>query len=343
MVDRPTITDLARASGVSISTVDRVLNGRARVREDTARRVYDAARQIGYHGAPLIHKRLEEALPHIRVGLVLHKERQAFYQHFRRAAEEAAAAMRGVRAEMRIVFSPSQSPDDFVAALDSMKGRVDVVGSTAVSHLSTTDAVIRLQNAGIPCFALLNDFAQGVRRGYIGSNNLKVGRIAANMMATSTGARGKIALFVGGYRWHGHELRETGFRSYMREYAPDCEVLDTLINLETRQLTYDATRDLLDRHPDLRGIYCAGGGMEGVITALREARAPRDVALVVNELTPDSRLALADRYVDMVVATPLETLCADLLDFSQRLKEDPETPIPGQHFLKPDLYLPESV
>ena len=137
-----------------------------------------------------------------------------------------------------------------------------------------------------------------MRQNYVGLNNLKVGRIAAHMIATAVHRPGKTAVFVGGYRWHGHELRETGFRSYFREYAPQFTVLDTLVNLETRQLTYEATLDLLSRHPDLRGIYCAGGGMEGAIAALREARAPGEVTLVVNEITPESRSALADRYVD---------------------------------------------
>ena len=37
MAKRPTITDLARISGVSVATVDRVLNNRLPVREETAR------------------------------------------------------------------------------------------------------------------------------------------------------------------------------------------------------------------------------------------------------------------------------------------------------------------
>lgn len=44
--------------------------------------------------------------------------------------------------------------------------------------------------------------------------------------------------------------------------------------------------------------------MEGAIAALREARQPGEVALVVNELTPESRSALIDRHVTMVIATP---------------------------------------
>jgi LacI family transcriptional regulator len=148
---------------------------------------------------------------------------------------------------------------------------------------------------------------------------------------------------VGGHRWHGHELRETGFRSYIRESAPRFDVLDTLVNLETRQLTYEATLDLLSRQPELRGIYVAGGGMEGAIAALREVRAPGEVALVVNELTPESAAALSDGYVTMVDATPLPDLCRDLLAMMIRSAATGPSAVPGQHFLQPDLYLPESV
>ncbi len=163
------------------------------------------------------------------------------------------------------------------------------------------------------------------------------------MVSTAAQRPGKIAIFVGGHRWHGHELRETGFRSYFREHRPDATVLDTLVNLETRQLTYEATLDLLSRHPDLCGFYCAGGGMEGAIAALRETRAPGEVALVVNELTPESRIALAERYVTMVIGTPVDTLCRALVRLAaQTLKQD-AAPLPGQLFLDPALYLPESV
>ena len=69
---------------------------------------------------------------------------------------------------------------------------------------------------------------------------------------------GKVATFVGGHRYHGHELRETGLRSSFREYAPDLELLGALLNLEERQVTYETTHAILEKHPDLAGIYCAG-------------------------------------------------------------------------------------
>ena len=343
MSRRPTIHDVAREAGLSTATVDRVLNARERVREDTARRVYEAARLVGYHAAPLIGQRVQTDLPRLRLGVVLHKEKQAFYQTFKAELERAVASASGVRASVQIEFAPSQTPADFAALMDDFGGRMDAVAATAVTHPEVTEAVMRLNAKGIPCFALLNDFAQGVRQNYLGLNNMKIGRIAAHLIAITSHQPGKIAVFVGGYRWHGHELRETGFRSYFREYAPQFTVLDTLVNLETRQLTYEATLDLLNRHPDLRGIYCAGGGMEGAIAALREVRQPGEIALVVNELTPESRAALVSRHVGMAIATPLGRLCADLVTLAAEAVRDGITPLQGQHFLPPDLYLSESV
>lgn len=343
MARRKTITDVAREAGLSVATVDRVLNGREKVREATARQVFEAAQRIGYHAAGLIGQRIQTELPLMRFGFVLHKEKQAFYQNFAAEIARAVANATGIRAEAVIEFSPSQSPADFVRIMAGMKGRVDAVAATAVTHHEVTEAVQGLRDAGVPCFALLNDYGQGVRETYVGLNNLKVGRIAASMIATATHKPGKIAVFVGGYRWHGHELRETGFRSYFREFAPQFTILDTLVNLETRQLTYEATLDLLERHPDLRGIYCAGGGMEGAIAALREARGPGEVALVVNELTPESRAALQDRYVVLVISTPLPALCRELLALMAAAAGQGPSEVTGQHFLQPDLFIAESV
>jgi LacI family transcriptional regulator len=343
MANRPTIHDVARAAGVSSATVDRVLNGREKVREDTIRKVYEAAQEVGYHAAPLLLQRVQAEKPRLRLGLVLHKERQSFYQDFRAEAERAISRATGVRGSLQVAFAASQSPKDFTSLMEAMAGRVDAIAATAVTHPEVTEAIERLNAKNIPCFALLNDFAQGVRQNYIGLNNLKVGRIAAHMIATASHRAGKVAVFVGGYRWHGHELRETGVRSYLREHAPQFQVLDTLINPETRQLTYEATLDLLNRHPDLRGIYCAGGGMEGAIAAVQEACKPGQVALVVNELTPESRAALISRHVTMVIATPLQRLCDDLVRLAADALVGGIRSLQGQHFLPPELYLPESV
>ena len=107
-------------------------------------------------------------------------------------------------------------------------------------------------------------------------------------------APGKVAIFVASSRFHGHEMREIGFRTYFRERVPEFEVIDTLVNPGSLKLAYDATRELLRQHPDLVGLNVAGFGPEGVIPALREANTAGRLAVVCNENTPDAVAALAD-------------------------------------------------
>ncbi len=332
--------DVAHEAGVSIATVNRVVAAAPGVREETARKIAEAAARVGYHGHNLIAQNVLRSLPEVKLGVVLHKEKQAFYAAFSEALRRACAEAEGARVTPEIVFSQSQAPVDVAEHLVSMCGRADVVAATAVNHGRVGEAVELLAADGVPCFTLLSDFAQNHRVGYFGLNNLKVGRGVAHMLSVAAPRPGKIALFVGGNRWHGHELKETGFRSQFREALPGFEVLDTLVNLETRQLTYEAMLDLLSRHPTLVGVYLAGGGMEGAIAALREETQPGNIALVVNEITPESRRALEDGYVTLIVATPLEQLCRELVAETVRLKVEGSS-LQVQRFLEPTLLLPE--
>lgn len=342
MSRRPTIKDVARAAGLSTATIDRALNGRANVRAETLRKIADAARDVGYHARGVLDHRLDASLPELRLGVLLLKEKQAFYQAFRSEIERAVSARSDIRGAVTFRFAKSQSPDEFGDLLADLGARTDAVAAVAINHQNLDKVVSDLKHKGVPTFSLLNDFAQGIRRNYIGLNNMKVGRQAAWML-TRISNPGQIAIFVGGNRWHGHDLREVGFRAFMREDASGFETLEALVNLETRQVTYEATLSLLDRHPDLRGIYVAGGGMEGAIAALREVRPPGKVKLVVNEVTPESRAGLLDGYVQMVIRTPLSEVCQSMIDLALAARSDPESNAVEQHFLAPRIVLPEIV
>lgn len=343
MPKRPTIADLAEASGVSVATVDRVLNGRLPVREETARRVYDAANAIGYHAAGLIRQRMSAPQRQHRLGFLFQKPEQAFYRDFAREIELAAARAPGFSARIAIDYWSEQRPEDIVARLNRMAEKTEAVALVSPDHPTITAAVEALKAHGIPVFSLLSDFAPGVREGYVGLNNRKAGRTAAWMIARAAPMPGKIAVFVGSHRFHGHELREIGLRSYFREHAPDFTVLETLVNLETADLTHQAMLDLIAQHQDLVGCYVAGGGMEGAISALRQARPTPSPAVVCHESTGDSRAALADNIVTMVIATPLTRLCAETIELMGRAIEDGAAATPGQTFLPFDIVLPESI
>ena len=260
MTKRPTLADIATAAGVGIATVDRVLNNRAPVRDDTARRVAEAAEKLGYHALGFISARVKRSLPAMTFGFVLSKEKQPFYQNLAREIEAAVTARRDIRGKAKITFVRATTPEDFCSAIKGLSEQCDAVAGAALNHPQVTRTVAEAAAKGVPFFSILNDFAEPSRLAYYGMDNMRVGRLAAWMLATKIRQSGKVAVFVGGSRWHGHILRETGFVSYFRDNAPELQVLDPLVNLDTRQITYEATLDLLSRHSDLRGIYVAGGG-----------------------------------------------------------------------------------
>ncbi len=347
MAKRPTIADLAQASGVSVATVDRVLNARHAVREDTAQRVYEAAQAIGFRATALIRRRIEaEERPEITLGLILQRPDQAFYQQFRAEAEAAASRAAGARVRLLIDFLPAQEPAETAARLRVMGERASAIALTSIDHHRVTEAVADLKARGVPVVALLSDFAQGVRLGYIGIDNLRAGRTAAWMIARALRPAAEplqVALMVGGHRWHGHELREAGFRSYFREHAPWVEVLDTLVTLEAPEMSHEMTLTLLARRSRLAGIYSAGGGMEGMIRALREEGGNRQLEVVVNELTDQSRPALADGLISLVIATPLRILSEELIARMIVAARGQSDGAATELFLPMTLHLPESL
>jgi LacI family transcriptional regulator len=342
MARRPTIADLARESGVSVATVDRVLNARHPVREETTRRVYEAATTIGYHAAGLIKQRLQQDLPQYRLGFILQRPIQPFYQSFAKEIESAVAGARHFRGIAQIDFVEAQTPTEISRRLRDMAARSRAVAMVSVDHPTINAAVAELKDKGIPVFSLLSDFATGVRAGYVGLDNRKVGRTAAWIIAKVAKNAGKVAVFVGSHRFHGQEMREIGFRSYFRELAPRFELIETVVNLEAGELAHEATLDLLKHHPELIGFYVAGGGMEGAISALREERMADRLVAVFNELTQDSRAALADNVATMVINTPLERLCRELVaQMGAAIERRGETP--GETFLPFDIFTSENI
>ena len=133
------------------------------------------------------------------------------------------------------------------------------------------------------------------------------------MIANCAKRPGKVALFVGSHRFHGHEAREMGFRAYFREEAPAFTLLETLVNFEDPQFTEDALLDLARERSDFVGCYVAGGGMEGAVSAMRKLPAERRPVMVCNELTALSRVALAERAITMVINTPLGAISREVV------------------------------
>lgn len=342
MARRPTIADLAETAGVSVATVDRVLNRRHPVREDTTRRVLKAAEEIGFHATALIRQRLSPDAPQRTFGLVLQKESHYFYQMLAAAIRDAVHAETSVRGQPLITFASALTPAATLERLVDVGAQADAVAIVSVDHPSINQHIEELRRHGKPTFGVLTGLTTPSWAGYVGIDNRKAGRLAAWTIARTAKVAGKVGILVGSHRYLGHEMREIGFRSYFREHAPSFQVLDAVVNLEEPAIAYEATLDLLKRHADLVGLCVAGGGMEGVIQALRDEEYAGRLSVVVNELTPDTRAALTDDIVTLVIGTPLRQLAATLVDAMMRAADGQLNGTPSQFILPFEVYTSEN-
>ncbi len=88
---RPTLRQVAALSGVSLKTASRVLNGEPYVSEPTARKVLDAAAQLGFR-RNAIARELRAGARSTSVGLIIGDVANPFYARIARGAERALRA-----------------------------------------------------------------------------------------------------------------------------------------------------------------------------------------------------------------------------------------------------------
>ena len=233
---RPTIADVAKAAGVGLSTVDRVLNGRAPVRRETAEQVLRAAEEIGFYGSGAMRQRLRTDKPTRTFGFILLQETRPFYQALAQALTTALETAPSIRGRVRIEFLDDLSPDSVAQRLTKLARSVDAIGLVAADHPHIAEAIDHVQSRGVPVVALITELTPRSRVAYVGVDNWKVGRTAAWAIANLRTAPGKVGIVVGSHRYRCQDQNEMGFRSFCREHAPGCQLLEP-VNASRRGAT----------------------------------------------------------------------------------------------------------
>lgn len=338
MARRPTIQDLAAKAGVSVSTIDRILNGRDKVRPDTVNRVLTAAEDIGFYALPALRHRFQSNRPKIRLGVLLQQPRRSFYRSIADALQLAASRSSDV--EVEIEHIEDLSPESVSEAMLCIGDRVQALAVVSAEHPRITAAIESLSAKGVPTYGLVSELSAACGTGYVGLDNWRVGRTAGWAIAGMCKAAGRVGIVVGNHRYRCQELNESGLRSYCREYAPDFTILEPVQTFESNSIARDVTEQLLRREPDLVGLYIAGGGMPGALEALRASGRAGSIVVVGNDLTDHTRLGLIDRVLTMVIAHPIERLASETV--AQMVADQTQGSVPGKRVLGFEMMSPEN-
>lgn len=344
-MNRPTIADLAQSAGVSVSTVNRILGGSNSVRPGTIERVRNAAEEIGFYGLGVIDARKKEAMPHYRFGFLLQQSSRELYQLFAQRIREAAGRRRDEQVEPVIEFVDRLEPDNIAGRLIALGEHCAAVSVIAADHPLIAQAIQALRADGKPAVAYITDQSAPDRAGYVGADNWKLGRAAAWFIANTTHRPGRVALFIGNHRYQCQDISDASFRSYVRENAAHLTVDDSRPTFEEPAEAYRIVKELLAEVDDLVGIYVAGGGISGVLRALREApeERRRAVRLICRDIGPETRKGLAEGLITAALCHPLDRTSDQLIQTMLDALGQKENGVTLQHTVPFEIITPENL
>ena len=330
MGSKPTIQTVAQMAGVSRGTVDRVLNGRAHVREDVRLRVLEAIRQSGYVSPRDTHQRqFQQAYPPMKLGVLLPNWEGQFRTEVDEGIAQAQAELESTGIHILIRRCETDIPAEALKLLDELtEAGASGLAVCAANDPSITARISALADEGIPCVTFNSDLPDSGRLCYVGVDNFACGRMSAGLMDLLLAGHGEVLLVAGQENNWSHQQRVDGFQTEAAANFPGLSLLPPQTCGDDQQLAHDIVCRAVKEHPSLRGVYVSVNGQLGACDALRELGLQGKVHLICHDLIPANaenvRRGLIDFLIDQDAALqgarPIELLMDYLL-----AGEKPET------------------
>lgn len=295
---RATVHDVARTAGVSLATVDRVLNGRPGVRPETAQRVEAAIKELDFRrdlSASLLARARD-----LRLIFLLPDGRNAFMESLAGAVTRRLRASRNERLTLTVTPYHALDPTALAKRLDELDGRqIDCAVVVAPEDPAVAAAIEAASRRGVAVITLVSDLPGSARRHFIGIDNQAAGRTAASLLGRFCPA-GKIGIIAGSLGLRDHRERFEGFSGVLGREFPHLRVTGPIEGFDDDAATEDAALKLL-QDPELAGIYNLGAGNAGLVAALGKTHRAGNVRVIAHELSDTTRGALRAGTLDVVL------------------------------------------
>ena len=297
---RATVHDVAREAGVSLATVDRVLNGRPGVRPVTAHKVEAAIAALDFRrdlSASLLARSRD-----LNVHFFIPDGSNEFMENLGAAIRRRFRAAKAERLKIATTQLRALDSGGLAMHLDALtKKSCDCAVIVATDDPAVAHAVDAATRRGITVMTLVSDLPNSQRRLFIGIDNVAAGRTAASMMGRFCPHGGKVGVIVGSLGLRDHFERLEGFLAVMTAEFPSLTVVGPLEGHDDRVETEELAAELLRRHSDLVGLYNLGAGNAGLMAALEGSGRAGHVRVIAHELTDPTRLGLLTGVIDVVL------------------------------------------
>ncbi len=297
---RPTVHDIAKNAGVSLATVDRVLNRRPGVRPATVERVREVIHEIGYirdvAAANLARQR------NYQFVFVIPDLTSAFFTQLNGVISEAITRSLVDRTDISIVRVPANDPHALVAELEKLDSKsLNGIAIMAPETPQIRDAIKRLKDQGVSVIGIISDLPNSDVDQFVGINNIAAGRTAGLLLGMFLGPQPvDILVIAGSMQARDHVERRQGFDAIMTEQFPHINVLPTVEAWDDSHLMEELVGRALAARPEIGAVYSIASGNSGLVKALTK-RCPVRRFVVAHELTDTSRAALENGVFDAVI------------------------------------------
>ncbi|QGY31969.1 LacI family transcriptional regulator (plasmid) [Pantoea cypripedii] len=291
---KTTLEQIASAAGVSLSTVDRVMNRRGGVSPAKEARVLEWASKLNVDR--VLFRGYLRAL---RVAILLQSPKNPFYKGLRDAFADLGAGMAEMRINGVIHYHNPGNIRATIKQVETIAASHDALIVVCPNDPDLADALKRVSGQ-LPILTLATDIPSSGRLAYVGPDNRQMGRAAGELMGRFLGERGgEILVVLGMHNMIGHEERERGFRAVLRERFPACIWAVTLESAENQRRAGDVVRQALLENPRIRGIYNTSSGNSNIVATLQSLG--RQAQLITHELTPERRLLLREGSLAAII------------------------------------------
>lgn len=317
-MSKPTALDLASAAGVSLSTVDRVLNNRGGVSKDKETRVLEQARKLKIDRA--LNQRPQRTL---RVAVLLQPKSNSFHASVQDNFEAANRDFPSYNLQFQVHHIEPIKPSATAELINALSLRCDGLIIISPQNEEIAAALRDFGSGGKPVVTMVTDLRDTERYAYVGPDNRKAGRVAGDLMGRLLGKDGgEIIVIAGMISMIGHEEREMGFRAVLRERYPQCKVTGVFESMERGDMAGDLVFNALKINRKIQGVYNASAGAQTVVNAMKTLGNSQDVIFITHELTDDRRRLMREGLIDVIIdqdpATEVRTAIEALAVYFRR-------------------------
>lgn len=251
------IKDIADLAGVSVGTVDRVIHGRTNVSALSMEKVQRVLDEIDFHPNHYFSALAKKNTSDFAAILPLHTE-DSYWARVESGLIEGTRRFSDFKVTFKIFHYDPFNDESFKVEYNNLlESHPDVAIIGPIFNFNIMKQFVdRLDENNIP-FALLDSYWEEFNSvTFYGQDSIKSGEFAGRIIRMATAGKPQdIALFkiLGEGRVASRQQmdREEGFRRYMKEHSPECNILTVNLYAYDKEGTHETLHTFFAEHPNL--------------------------------------------------------------------------------------------